>query len=71
MKKGSSNAFQVASGMKWDINVKSWDFFPIPQKGFATGEAIAHLKYLGEKGVAFKQKLQEQIVYSLNADSGP
>jgi len=30
LKKGSKNAFQVASEMKWDINAKSWDFFPIP-----------------------------------------
>ena len=71
LKKGSKNAFQVASEMKWNINTESWDLLPAQQKLFATGEAMAHLKYLEEKGVVFKQKLQEKIVYSLNADSGP
>jgi len=66
LEKGSKNAFQVASEMKWDINAKSWDLFPIPQKWFATGEAIAHLKYLKEKGLVFKEMLQGKIVYSLN-----
>jgi len=42
------NAYQIASQMKWDINVNCWDDFPIPQKWFAVGEAIAHLKYLEE-----------------------
>jgi len=71
LKKGSKNAFQVASEMKWNINAESWDLLPAQQKWFATGEAMAHLKYLEEKGVVFKQKLQEKRVYSLNADSGP
>ncbi len=39
-------AFEIASYMKWDINYKTWDEFPITQKWFATGEAQAHLKYL-------------------------
>ena len=36
--------------MSWDIVSDSWDLFPVSQKWFATGEAIAHLKYLKEKG---------------------
>jgi len=66
LKKGSKNAVQVASEMKWDINAKSWDLFPVQQKWFATGEAIAHLKYLGEKGMIIKEMLEGKIVYSLN-----
>mgnify|MGYP005661553239 CR=1 FL=1 len=68
LEKGSKNAFQVASEMKWDINAASWDLFPIQQKWFATGEAIAHLKYLEGKGMVFKGMVQGKIVYSLNAD---
>jgi hypothetical protein len=37
--------------MNWDILCDSWDLFPVSQKWFATGEAIAHLKYLKEKGI--------------------
>ena len=36
--------------MHWDIRAKSWDDFPLNQKWFATGEALAHLEYLMEEG---------------------
>lgn len=41
---GSRNAYQAASEMPWDIRARSWDNFPIIQRWFATGEAIAHLR---------------------------
>lgn len=44
------SAFRVAAQMKWDIKSESWDAFPVAQKWFATGEAIAHLRYLERKG---------------------
>ena len=55
LEKGKKNAFQVASQMSWDIICDSWDLFPVSQKWFATGEAIAHLKYLKEKGMIRKE----------------
>ena len=39
-------AYQVASQMTWDIDCARWEDFPIPQKWFATGEALAHLLHL-------------------------
>jgi len=39
-------AYEVASKMTWDIRADSWNDFPIVQQWFATGEAIAHLRYL-------------------------
>jgi glyoxylase-like metal-dependent hydrolase (beta-lactamase superfamily II) len=39
-------AYDVASKMTWDIRADSWNDFPIVQQWFATGEAIAHLRYL-------------------------
>ena len=66
LKKGRKNAVQVASEMTWDITWKSWDRFPVSQKWFATGEAIAHLKYLREKGMVIMERLGEKLVYSLN-----
>ena len=44
------SAFQIASNMTWDIVNGNWDQFPAPQKWFATGEAIAHIRYLEEAG---------------------
>jgi glyoxylase-like metal-dependent hydrolase (beta-lactamase superfamily II) len=49
LSRGGCNAFEMASQMKWDVNYKSWDMFPVSQKWFATGEAISHLKYLEEE----------------------
>lgn len=60
---GSVTAFQVASRMHWDIIADNWDAFPIMQKWFATGEAIAHLKYLEEKGLVERSKAEENIFY--------
>ena len=63
---GRMDAFQVASRMTWDIVYDSWDLFPVSQKWFATGEAIAHLKYLEEREVTRKETGRERITYSLN-----
>ncbi len=68
LRKGGQNAFGVASQMTWDVIYEAWDTFPVSQKWFATGEAIAHLKYL-EKKKRIKREIQGQkIVYSLSKD---
>jgi glyoxylase-like metal-dependent hydrolase (beta-lactamase superfamily II) len=66
--KGSKNAFQVASEMTWDIDCASWDLFPAPQKWFATGEAISHLRYLEKEEAISRQKGAKIITYALNHD---
>jgi glyoxylase-like metal-dependent hydrolase (beta-lactamase superfamily II) len=68
LEKGDKHAFQVASKMSWDILCDSWDLFPVSQKWFATGEAIAHLKYLKEKGIIRSEMRKQRIVFSMNAD---
>jgi hypothetical protein len=50
--------------MSWDIVARSWDDFPIMQRWFATGEAIAHLRYLESKGLIRRELAGEQIFYS-------
>ena len=54
-------AYDIAGGMTWDIDCESWDQFPIAQKWFATGEAIAHLRYLESEG-RIKRNTGEKIV---------
>ena len=63
LRKGKMTAFRVASKMTWDIVSDSWDVFPISQKWFATGEAIAHLKYLKEKGIIRGEIRDQKIVF--------
>ncbi len=67
LEKGNKNAFQVASEMSWDILVDSWDLFPVSQKWFATGEAIAHLKYLKESGTIRREMRGQRIVFGLRS----
>jgi hypothetical protein len=54
--------------MSWDILCDSWDLFPVSQKWFATGEAIAHLKYLMEKGIIRAEMRERRRVFSLNGN---
>ena len=54
--------------MTWDIVSDSWDVFPVSQKWFATGEAIAHLKYLKERGTIRSEMRNQKIVFSLDVN---
>ena len=56
LKNGPGNAYEVASGMTWDIKFDSWNDFPVAQKWFATGEALSHLRFLAEKQLVTKEK---------------
>ena len=68
LRKGSQNAFEVASQMSWDVIYEAWDTFPVSQKWFATGEAIAHLKYLEGRKRTRREMDGQKIVFSLNPD---
>jgi glyoxylase-like metal-dependent hydrolase (beta-lactamase superfamily II) len=65
LEKGATNAYQIASQLSWDIDCDSWDLFPVSQKWFATGEALAHLKYLDEKGIIKREIRGDRIEFSL------
>jgi glyoxylase-like metal-dependent hydrolase (beta-lactamase superfamily II) len=66
---GEKSAFEIASQMSWDIVYDSWELFPVPQKWFAMGEAIAHLKRLEEKGLIRKETPEHRVIYALNSMS--
>ncbi len=53
--KGNKSAYQVASHMTWDIDCNSWTDFPLVQKWFATGEALAHLEYMEKNNMISKE----------------
>jgi hypothetical protein len=69
--KGNKTAFQVASQMYWEIIYDSWDFFPISQKWFATGEAIAHLKYLEKEGMVKRKMGGPESSFGLRSSAFP
>ena len=50
LRQGEYTAYQTAARMHWDIRCDSFAEFPAPQKWFATGEALAHIRYLEAAG---------------------
>jgi glyoxylase-like metal-dependent hydrolase (beta-lactamase superfamily II) len=62
---GKKSAFEVASGMSWDIDCGEWNRFPVAQKWFATGEALAHLKYLEEEGLVSREEVNGRVLFAV------
>jgi glyoxylase-like metal-dependent hydrolase (beta-lactamase superfamily II) len=62
LEKKPQTAYQTASQISWDIAADSWDDFPIMQKWFATGEAIAHLIYLENLGL-IRREIRDGLIY--------
>ena len=51
--------------MSWDIDCESWELFPVAQKWFATGEALAHLRYLEGEGRIRRNGGQKVFTFSV------
>jgi glyoxylase-like metal-dependent hydrolase (beta-lactamase superfamily II) len=62
--KNTMSAYDIAGGMTWDIDCESWEQFPITQKWFAVGEAIAHLLYLESEGRIKRHKGEKTDTFS-------
>jgi glyoxylase-like metal-dependent hydrolase (beta-lactamase superfamily II) len=65
LKDGTMSAYEVASHMSWDIDCERWDQFPVAQKWFATGEALAHLRYLEEEAKVVRKRVAGTIKFTL------
>jgi glyoxylase-like metal-dependent hydrolase (beta-lactamase superfamily II) len=64
----TKNAYEIAAGMTWDIDCESWADFPVAQKWFATGEAIAHLRYLESEGRIKRNTESEIVTFSASSN---
>jgi glyoxylase-like metal-dependent hydrolase (beta-lactamase superfamily II) len=64
----TKNAYEIAAEMTWDIDCESWADFPIAQKWFATGEAIAHLRYLESEGRIKRNTESEIVTFSASSN---
>jgi len=58
------SAYDIAAGMTWDIDCENWKQFPVAQKWFAVGEALAHLLYLESEGRIKRNTSQEIVTFS-------
>lgn len=59
------DAYGIAGKMKWSIRAKNWEEFPLPQKWFAVGEALAHINYLLKFGKVKKELINGVYRYSV------
>lgn len=59
------NAYDVASKMRWDIRCDTWAAVPVAQRWFATGEALAHLRFLEDAGDLAGEKINGTTVYGI------
>jgi glyoxylase-like metal-dependent hydrolase (beta-lactamase superfamily II) len=66
LREAPGHAYDTAGRMTWSIRARSWDDFPIMQRWFATGETIAHLRYLEELHLVERGDTDQQILYSWN-----
>ena len=57
------NAYQIAGRMRWSIRSRSWEDFPLAQKFFAVGEALAHLDYLEVRGQVTRRREESAWIY--------
>lgn len=62
--KNTMSAYDIAGRMTWDIDCETWEQFPITQKWFAVGEAIAHLLYLESDGQVKRLKGEKTDTYT-------
>lgn len=59
----AKTAYEVAPEMNWDFSVEQWEEWPLAQRWFATGEALAHLKYLLKEGKVVEEREGGKIRY--------
>ena len=62
---GGKTAWEVAPHITWDIDAKSWEQFPSPQKWFAIGETLTHLIYLETDGKVRRTMKEDKVIFSL------
>ena len=59
--KPGSTAYEIAGTMRWQIRCRSWEDFPLAQKFFAVGEALAHLDWLEKQGLLRRESQGGQV----------
>jgi glyoxylase-like metal-dependent hydrolase (beta-lactamase superfamily II) len=65
LEEGEKTAYQIAPYITWDMDYGSWELFPPVQRWFATGETIAHIKYLEENKMIQRRTKGHKVVFSL------
>ncbi len=64
LKSGPANGYQIAARMTWDYP-GTWEQFPLAQRWFAGGEAVAHLLHLYNNDQIKLLHIDQKIAFSL------
>ncbi|MEW5920732.1 MAG: MBL fold metallo-hydrolase [Bacillota bacterium] len=64
LNENAGDAYQTASRMGWDLPL-AWQEFPVFQRWFATGEALAHLKYLESRNLVSRYEKGGKTIFTL------
>ncbi len=60
--------YDVAKNVKWRVKYESWNVYPLVERFFAIGEAIAHLEHLRERRlVDYYEERGVKYWYTLNS----
>lgn len=62
-------AYDIAGRMAWSIRCRNWGEFPVAQKFFAVGEALAHLDHLEKQGLLIRNRKNQTVVYFAAGES--
>ena len=57
------SAYGVASQLRWDVPINTWQEFPVFQRWFAVGETLAHLKYMEGTGLVTQYANKEKVFF--------
>jgi glyoxylase-like metal-dependent hydrolase (beta-lactamase superfamily II) len=64
---GPTDAYHVARRIRWRVRYSSWEEYPLPERFFAMGEALAHLRHLQVRGQAETVERGGRILWRASA----
>jgi glyoxylase-like metal-dependent hydrolase (beta-lactamase superfamily II) len=64
-KYGPQTGYEIAKKIKWRVRYSSWDEYPYPERFFAMGEALAHLRKLEVEGLVEQRQRENLRVWTL------
>ncbi|AFZ70807.1 Zn-dependent hydrolase, glyoxylase [Caldisphaera lagunensis DSM 15908] len=63
--KNSLTAYEIAKKVKWRASYNSWEEYPYPERFFAMGETLAHLKRLEKLNLVEKKETKNVYTWSI------
>jgi len=63
---GPLTGYEIAKRIRWRTRYTSWSEYPAPEKFFAMGEALAHLKRLESMDIIARKRRGSETLWSLS-----